>query len=213
VYPSRSANSDPHRTRSHQPRRGSRQRLIRRGLTAAAVLASVATPLTLLSTQAGAQAVQGAEILNDTAYIVAIPPDNPGAAGLIGGGPITAGGVVSARGTLALTASLPGDPPGSSRAVVAFPSGTFTVVAGLGFTFSFTSINQSTCRYTGISKEGSTIVSGTGEFAAATGTFTVSSSWTGYFPPAAGGGCNFNVDAAALNVARQQAVGAINLNT
>ena len=188
-------------------------RLVRRGLMAAAVLASVATPLTLLNSQAGAQAVRGAEILNSTGYLIAVPPDNPGAAGLIGGGPITGAGVVSARGTFALTASLPGDPPGSSRAIIAFPSGTYTVVAGLGFTFSFTSLNQSTCRYTGISKEHSTIVSGTGEFAAATGTFTVSSSWTGYFPPAAGGGCNFNVDAATLNVAHGQAVGTINLNT
>ena len=187
-------------------------RLIRRGLMAAAVLAGVATPLSLVTTQAGAQPVKGAEVLNDTGYITAIPPDNPGAAGLLGGGPITARGVVSARGTFALTASLPGDPPGSDRAIIAFPGGTYTVVAGLGFTFSFTSMNQSTCRYTGISKEHSTIVSGTGEFAAATGTFTVSSSWTGYFPPAAGGGCNFNVDAAALNVARTQAVGRINLH-
>jgi hypothetical protein len=43
--------------------------------------------------------------------------------------------------------------------------------------------------------------------------FTVNSSWTGYFPPAPGGGCNFNVDAAAFNVEHGQAVGSINLHT
>ncbi len=189
------------------------QRLIRRGLTAAAVLASIATPLTLLNTEAGAQAVRGAEILNSTGYVIAIPPDNPGAAGLIGGGPITARGVVSAKGTWAQTTSLPGDPANSSRGIVAFPNGTYTVLV-TGGSFSFTSLNQSTCRYTGIfTNQHSTIVSGTGEFAAATGTFTVNSSWTGYFPPVAGGGCNFNVDAAAFNVNHGQAVGSINLHT
>lgn len=189
------------------------RRLMSRGLAAAAVLASVATPLTLLNTQAGAQAVQGPEVLNFTGYVIAIPPENPGAAGLLGGGPETAAGVVSARGTWAPTASLPGDPAGSSRAINAFPSGTYTVVAGLGFTFSFTSINPSTCRYTGISNEHSIVVSGTGAFAHATGNFTVNTSWSGYFPPAAGGGCNFNVGAAAFSVAHGQAVGSINLNT
>jgi hypothetical protein len=188
-------------------------RLVRRGLMAAAVLASVSTPLTLLNSQAGAQAVRGAEILNDTGYVIAIPPDNPGAAGLIGGGPITGVGVVSAKGVFAQTASLPGDPAGSGRDVVAFPNGTYTVLV-TGGSFSFASLNQSTCRYTGtLSNEHSTIVSGTGEFAAATGTFTVNSTATGYFPPAAGGGCNFNVDAASLNVLHTQAVGHINLNT
>jgi hypothetical protein len=184
-----------------------------RGLAAAAVLAGVATPLTLLNTQAGAQAVQGAEVLNFTGYITAIPPDNPGAAGLIGGGPITADGVVSAKGTWAQTTSLPGDPAESSRGIVAFPGGTYTLLV-TGGSFSFTSLNQSTCRYTGnFSDQTSTIVSGTGEFAAATGTFTVNSNWTGYFPPAAGGGCNFNVDTAAFNVEHGQAVGNINLHT
>ena len=38
----------------------------------------------------------------------------------------------------------------------------------------------------------STILFGTGDFAAATVTFTVNSSWTGYLPPAAGGGCNLD---------------------
>jgi hypothetical protein len=184
-----------------------------RSLATAAVLASVATPVTLLNTQAGAQAVQGAETLNFTGYIIAIPPDNPGAAGLIGGGPITAGGEVSAKGTWASTTSLPGDPAGSSRGIIAFPGGTYTVLV-TGGSFSFTSLNQSTCRYTGtFSDQQSTIVSGTGEFAAATGTFTVNSSWSGYFPPAAAGGCNFNVDAAAFNVEHGQAVGSINLHT
>jgi hypothetical protein len=166
-----------------------------------------------LNTQAGAQAVQGSQVTIFTGYVVAIPPDNPGAAGLLGGGPITAGGVVSAKGTWAATASLPGDPADSSRAIVAFPGGTYTVVV-TGGSFSFSSLNQSTCRYTGtFSNQQSTIVSGTGEFAAATGAFTVNSSWSGYFPPAAGGGCNFNVDAAALNVEHGQAVGSINLHT
>jgi hypothetical protein len=188
-------------------------RLIRCGLSAAAVLASVATPLTLLNTQAGAQAVQGAEVLNNTGYVIAIPPENPGAAGLIGGGPITADGVVSAKGDFALTASMPGDPADSARDIAAFPGGTFTVVV-TGGTVTFTSLNQSTCRYTGtITDEHSTIVSGTGEFAAATGAFTVNSSWAGYFPPAPGGGCNLNVDAASLNVEHGQAVGSINLHT
>jgi hypothetical protein len=189
------------------------RRLMSRSLAAAAVLASVATPLTLLNTQAGAQPVQGAEVLNNTGYLIAIPPENPGAAGLIGGGPITGDGVVSGKGVFALTTSLPGDPADSARDIVAFPGGTYTVLVTGGIV-NFTSVNQSTCRYTGtITDEHSTIVSGTGEFAAATGTFTVNSSWMGYFPPAPGGGCNFNVDAAALNVVHGQAVGTINLKT
>jgi hypothetical protein len=190
------------------------RRLISRSLAAAAVLAGVATPLTLLNIQAGAQVVQGAESNSFTGYIIAIPPDNPGAAGIIGGGPITLDGVVSAKGSWAATTSLPGDPADSSRAIVAVPGGTYTLLI-TGGSFSFTSLNQSTCRYTGIfSDQTSTIVSGTGEFAAATGTFpTVNSSWAGYFPPAAGGGCNFNVDAASFNVEHGQGVGSINLHT
>jgi hypothetical protein len=188
-------------------------RLIRRGLSAAAVLASVATPLTLVNTEAGAQAIRGAELTTNTAYVIAIPPDNPGSAGLIGGGPITASGVVTAKGDFALTASLPGDPAGSGRDIVAFPNGTYTLLV-TGGNFSFTSLNQSTCRYTGtLTDQHSTIVSGTGEFAAATGAFTVNSTWTGYFPPASGGGCNLNVDAAVFSVGQGQAVGSINLHT
>jgi hypothetical protein len=189
------------------------RRLMSRGLAAAAVLASVATPLTLLSTRAGAEVVQGAEASNYAGDVIAIPPDNPGAAGLVGGGSITSGGAVSAKGAWAQTASLPGDPADSSRSIIAFPGGTYTVVV-TGGSFNFTSLNQTTCRYTGtFSDQTSTIVSGTGEFAAATGTFTVNSTWSGYFPPAPGGGCNFNVDAAAFNVVHGEAVGSINLHT
>ncbi len=190
------------------------QRLIRRGLTAAAVLASVVAPLTLLTTQAGAQPVKGAEAVTSTSYLVGIPPDNPGAGNpfAIGGGPVTAGGVVVAKGTLAYTASLPGDPAGTARVILAFPNGTYTVVGG-GGSFSFASFNQSTCRFIGnLSNSHSRIVSGTGEFAAATGTFTIDEIWTGYLPRAAGGGCNLN-GAPIFAVVQQHAVGSINLHT
>lgn len=214
MYPSPLANSDPRRARSHQSKRGSMPCLIRRALTAAAVFASVATPLTLWTTQAGAQAVKGAEALNSTLYLIGVPPDNPGAGNpfAIGGGPETAGGVVLAKGTAAITASLPGDPAGSSRAINAFPNGTFTGL-GTGGGFTFASLNQSTCRFIGnLSDEHLTIVSGTGEFAAATGTFTISETWTGYLPHAAGGGCNLN-GAAVFAVVQAHAVGSMNLHT
>ena len=191
------------------------RRLISRSLAAAAVVASVATPLTLSSTQAGAQPVKGAEALNFTGYFVGVPPDNPGIGnpGFIGGGPQTAGGVVLAKGTWASTPSLPGDPAGSSRGITAFPNGTFTVLGLDDFSFTFASINRSTCRFIGnLSNQHASIVSGTGEFANATGTFTQNETWTGYLPRAAGGGCNLNAGA-TFAVIQGQSVGNINLHT
>ena len=188
------------------------RRLIRRGLTAAAVFASVVTPLTLLTTQAGAQAVQGAEAISVTGYVVGVPPDNPGAAGLIGGGPATAGGVVLAKGTFALTASLPGDPPGSTRGIIAFPTGTFTVLVTGG--------NLVWAHSTSPPADSSeTCPTSTPPFCpgpASSPPPPVRSRSTPVGPATcrllAGGGCNLN-DAPIFTVIQSHAVGNINLHT
>jgi hypothetical protein len=179
--------------------------LIKRGLIAAAVLASVSTPAAFLASQAGATQTKGAEALNVTIYEVGRPASS------IGGGPASAGGVVAAKGNVADTASLPTDPAHSTRSVFAFPAGTFTFLVS-GGQYKVASLNNVTCRFiANLSNAQGSIVSGTGQFASATGTFRVSASITGNLKHKSGGGCNENANP-ILDVVQGHATGNINLH-
>ena len=159
-------------------------RLIKRGLVAAAALATVSTPVALLTTQAGAQPTKGAEALNLTIYEVGQPAANPTTS--IGGGPASAGGVFVGKGNVA-------DLPATHRrrqSVFAFPTGTFEVLI-TGGRFQVASLNPNNCKFIAnvINAKG-TLNSGTGQFATATGTFKVNASITGTLARGAGGACN-----------------------
>jgi hypothetical protein len=184
-------------------------RLMKRGLVASVALATVTTPVALLTTQAGAQPTRGVEAVNVTVYEVGTPPSSPAIS--VGGGPATLGGVVTAKGTNADMPSLSTDPAGSTRSTVAVPNGTLTVLL-TGGKFKVASLNPTTCRFIANQTNGkATIVSGTGVFSAATGTFKVNASITGTLPRNPGGGCS-NTAGPITDVVQAQAVGNINLH-
>jgi hypothetical protein len=184
-------------------------RLLKRGLVTSAALATVSTPTALLTTQAGAQPTRGAAAVNVTVYEVGTPPSGPTTS--VGGGPATIGGLVSARGTDADVPSLATDPAGSTRSTVAFPDGTFTVLL-TGGKFKLASLNNTTCKFiANVNNQKATIVSGTGIFSAASGTFRVDASITGTLPRSPGGGCSQAANP-ITDVVQAQAVGHINLH-
>ena len=177
-------------------------RLFKRGLVAAAAVATVSTPLAVFATQAGAQPTKGAEALNVTIYEVGTPTSNPTLS--TGGGPATAGGIFAAKGNIA------DNPDGSST--FAFPAGTFNFQI-TGGRFTVASLNPNNCKFiANISNAKGSIASGTGVFATATGTFKVSASETGTLARTSGGACNSAETAVpALDIVQGQAVGHINL--
>jgi hypothetical protein len=184
-------------------------RLLKRGLVTSATLATICTPAAFLTTQAGAQVTKGAEAVNVTVYEVGTPPSNPVTS--VGGGPASMGGVVVAKGTDADVPSLPTDPAGSGRSTVATPNGTITVLL-TGGKFKVASLNNTTCKFiANVTKEKATVVSGTGIFSAATGSFKVNSSITGTLPRNPTGGCSETANP-ITDVVQASATGNINLH-
>jgi hypothetical protein len=182
-------------------------RFFKRGLVAAAAVATVTTPVAVLATQAGAQPTKGQEALNLTIYEVGQPAANPTAS--VGGGPATAGGIFVGKGNVA---DLPAPPTADANSVFAFPTGTFEVLV-TGGRFVVANLNPNNCKFIAnvINAKG-TLNSGTGVFATATATFKVNASITGTLARGAGGACNtLDNSQPALDTVHATAVGRINL--
>ena len=180
-------------------------RMIRRGLVAAAALATVTTPVAVLATQAGAQPTRGQEALNLTIYEVGQPAGNP--TSVIGGGPASAGGVFVGKGNVA---DLPTTPTQDANSIFAFSTGTFQV-AVTGGRYVVANLNPNNCKFiaNAINATG-TLSNGTGQFATATGTFKVNATITGTLARGTGGACNEEA-APAFDKVQATAVGRINL--
>jgi len=127
--------------------------------TAIAVSGATATP--------AAAATSGRESFTGTLVFAAIPGTQARA---VIGGVVVAKGVFRGVGRFVELPHLPTDPAGISRADLVFPSGTLHLVTTLG-SLSF-SINPHNCLFNGTQQLTLEVIGGTGEFAAATGSFT-----------------------------------------
>ena len=176
----------------------------RRGLIAAAIFAGIAAPTGILtsSTLAGAQPTRGQEAINATVYEVGTPASNPTLS--VGGGPFTAGGVVVGKGNIA-------DLPNGDVLLAFGPTGTFEL-NNSGGNFTVANLNPVSCKFiANVTNARSSIVAGTGIFAAATGTFRVNLP-TGTLPRTANG-CNMSENSVPANdIVKASAVGRINLH-
>ena len=183
-------------------------RLLKRGLVASAALATVCTPVAVLTTQAGAQPTRGQEALNLTLYEVGQPVANPTT--VIGGGPVSAGGVFVGKGNAAdIPLTTPTD---DANTLLAFPTGTFQV-AVTGGRFEVANLNPVTCKFiANVIRARGTLSHGTGQFATATGSFRIDATITGTLARDAGGACNTSdTSQPALDKVQATAVGHINL--
>jgi hypothetical protein len=101
---------------------------------------------------------------------------------------VIAKGVFGGVGHVVEQPSLPTDPPDSSRDDLAFPEGTMHLLSiTVGFSFSLTAgcLGNATIQQTAV------IAGGTGQFAAATGSFTATVSGPALLPRNADGSCDF----------------------
>jgi hypothetical protein len=177
---------------------------IKRSLAALAVMAGVAAPLGVAASNAvSAQPTKGPETITGTVYEVGTPASNPTTS--VGGGTFKAGGVVVGKGNIV-------DVPGGN-VLLAFSNGTGTFEAtSTGGKFTVVSLNPVTCAVVAnVTNQKSTIVNGTGIFAAATGKVTVNLLITGTLPRVSTGGCG-TAGAPVEDTVQFTASGTINLH-
>jgi hypothetical protein len=102
---------------------------------------------------------------------------------------VIAKGVFRGVGHVVEQPSLPGDPADSSRDDLVFPEGTMHLLSiTVGFSFSLTAgcLGNATIQQTAV------IAGGTGQFAAATGSFSATVSGPALLPRNPDGSCDFN---------------------
>jgi hypothetical protein len=178
--------------------------MINRGLIALSMVAAVGgTTAGLLATAASAQSTRGREVIRATQYEV-------GAGEAVG--PWTGHGAVNTRGNVTDVPSLPTDPAGTNRTTLVDPTGSFTVLTTGGTPGKF-HLNPVSCAFrVNVSGINVKIVSGTGDYANATGYFTASVHVDGYLSRTATG-CDTNQnDPSAFETDDVVAVGHINLH-
>jgi hypothetical protein len=179
--------------------------IMKRGMLALSVLAAVGgTTGGLLASQAGAQPTRGPEVVRVTQYYVG---------GGKGVGPFTSHGAVNTKGNITDIASLMADPPDSGRSTLVDPTGSFTVLTTGGDNFR-DHLNPVTCALTASVQDiHVVIVSGTGAYRHATGTFKASVHVNGFVQRLANEKCDLNGDdPTAFETDTAVAVGHINLN-
>jgi hypothetical protein len=180
--------------------------MMKRGLIALSVMAAVGgTTVGLLASEASASPTRGSLVVHATQYYVG---------GGTGVGPFSEHGrVVHNSGNLTDVPSLTTDPANSDRVMLVDPTGSFTVVSTGGVSGKF-HLNPVSCAFW-INTNGikSTIVSGTGAYAKATGAFKVSAHAQGTLSRTSTGACN-TADTApsAFETDSVVAVGHINLH-
>jgi hypothetical protein len=180
--------------------------MLKRGLLALTLVAAVGgTTAGLLASQANAASTRGREVIRGTQYAVG----NGFAVG-----PWTGHGVIRTSGVVTDIASLPTDPANSERHTLLDPSGSFTVLT-TGGTNPTPIVNPANCsfRFT-IRHINTTIVSGTGAYANATGHFDATASVVAVMQRLADGSCDMNQnDAPAYTTTYVTAFGYINLHS
>jgi hypothetical protein len=174
---------------------------IRRVLMSVTVAATLGTALGLAPVAASAMSRHGGETVKAAIYEV----------NGTGTGWVKLSGTVRGSGNVAEEPSLPSDPANSSRALIAVPQGTFTVLS-TGGTDIGPNVGPNCSVTFAIKGQMTTVVSGTGLFANATGTFRGNIFVTGYLARLSTGACDESPTSAPLfDIVYVNARGHVNL--
>ena len=158
---------------------------MKRAMSWALLVAGTALAISAAPALPAAAATSGGETFTGTIVFAAVPGANTR---------MVLSSVVVANGTFKgvgrFVEVVPTDPAGVSRDDLVFPSGTIHLVSTLGNAISF-SINPHNCLFSGTQQQTSDVTGGTGQFAAATGSFTGAARGQGLLPRNPDGSCAF----------------------